>query len=42
MFDLLFTDGMFPFTLALALLFGLLALEVVFGLLGGTLLGAPP
>lgn len=40
MFDLLFTDGMFPFTLALALLFGLLALEVVFGLLGGTLLGA--
>lgn len=40
MFDLLFSDGMFPFTLALALLFGLLALEVVFGLLGGTLLGA--
>ena len=40
MFDLLLSDGMFPFTLALALLFGLLALEVVFGLLGGTLLGA--
>ncbi|SMX31983.1 OB-fold-containig protein [Maliponia aquimaris] len=40
MFDLLLTDGMFPFTLALALLFGLLGLEVVFGLLGGTLLGA--
>lgn len=40
MFDLLLSDGMFPFTLALALLFGLLALEVVFGLLGGTLLGS--
>ncbi len=40
MFDMIFSDGMFPFTLALALLFGLLALEVVFGLLGGTLLGA--
>lgn len=39
MFDLLLTDGMFPFTLALALLFGLLGLELVFGLLGGTLLG---
>ncbi|WP_323768075.1 OB-fold-containig protein [Antarctobacter sp.] len=40
MFELLMSDGMFPFTLALALLFGLLILEVVFGLLGGTLLGA--
>lgn len=40
MFDLIFSDGMFPFTLSLALLFGLLALEVIFGLLGGTLLGA--
>ncbi|MBY6114147.1 YqiJ family protein [Mameliella alba] len=40
MFDLLLSDGMFPFTLSLALLFGLLALEIVFGLLGGTLLGA--
>ncbi|KHQ52557.1 OB-fold-containig protein [Mameliella alba] len=40
MFDLLLSDGMFPFILALALLFGLLVLEVVFGLLGGTLLGS--
>tara|TARA_R100000789_G_scaffold65742_2_gene61911 strand:+ start:36508 stop:37320 length:813 start_codon:yes stop_codon:yes gene_type:complete len=40
MFELLLSDGMFPFTLALALLFGLLTLEVVFGILGGTLLGA--
>lgn len=40
MFDLLLTDGVFPFALALALLFGLLLMEVVFALLGGTLLGA--
>jgi membrane protein implicated in regulation of membrane protease activity len=40
MFDLLLSDGLFPFILALALLFGLLVLEVVFGLLGGTLLGS--
>lgn len=33
-------EGFFPFTLALALLFGLLLLELVFALLGGTLLGA--
>ena len=40
MFDLLLSDGLFPFILALALLFGLLVLEVVLGLLGGTLLGS--
>jgi hypothetical protein len=40
MFDLILSDGMFPFALSLTLLFGLLALEVVFGLLGGTLLGS--
>lgn len=40
MFDQLLSDGFVPFTLSLALLFGLLALELVFALLGGTLLGA--
>lgn len=39
MFDLYLTGPYVPFTLALALLFGLLALEIVLGLLGGTLLG---
>lgn len=39
MFDLYLTEPFVPFTLALALLFGLLALEVILGLLGGTLLG---
>lgn len=39
MFDLLLTEPMVPFTLALALLFGLFALELAFSLLGGTLLG---
>ena len=39
MFDLYLTEPFVPFTLSLALLFGLLALEVVLGLLGGTLLG---
>ena len=40
MFDQLLTESYFPFTLSLALLFGLLGLELVFALLGGTLLGA--
>ena len=39
MFDLYLTDAYAPFTVAIALLFGLLALEVVLVLLGGTLLG---
>ncbi|MGR3514918.1 MAG: OB-fold-containig protein [Paracoccaceae bacterium] len=39
MFDLYLTGPFVPFTLALALLFGLLALEIILGLLGGTLLG---
>ncbi|MEO0916496.1 MAG: hypothetical protein AAFY31_05870, partial [Pseudomonadota bacterium] len=39
MFDLYLTEPFVPFTIALALLFGLLALELVLGLLGGTLLG---
>ena len=39
MFDLYLTGPFVPFTLALALLFGLLALEMILGLLGGTLLG---
>ena len=39
MFDLYLTGPFVPFTIALALLFGLLALEIVLGLLGGTLLG---
>ena len=40
MTELLLTEGFAPFTLALALLMGLLALELVFALLGGTLFGA--
>ncbi len=39
MFDLYLTEPFVPFTIALALLFGLLALELVLALLGGTLLG---
>ena len=39
MFDLYLTEPFVPFTLALALLFGLLILELVLALLGGTLLG---
>lgn len=39
MFDLYLTEPFIPFTVALALLFGLLALEIVLALLGGTLLG---
>ncbi len=39
MFDLYLTGPFVPFTLALALLFGLLALEIVLGFIGGTLLG---
>lgn len=39
MFDLYLTGPFVPFTISLALLFGLLALEIVLGLLGGTLLG---
>ncbi|WP_136443220.1 OB-fold-containig protein [Pacificoceanicola onchidii] len=40
MFELYLTGPYVPFTVALALLFGLLALELVFAILGGTLLGA--
>ncbi|MFQ6546773.1 OB-fold-containig protein [Aestuariibius sp. 2305UL40-4] len=40
MFDLLLTAPFVPFTLALALLMGLLAMELVFGLVGGSILGA--
>lgn len=40
MLDLFLSEGFFPFTLSLAFLFGLLALELVASLLGGTLLGA--
>lgn len=40
MFDQLLSNGFVPFTVSLALLFGLMALELVFALLGGTLLGA--
>lgn len=40
MFDQFLTESFFPFTLSLALLMGLLALEVIFVLLGTTLLGA--
>lgn len=40
MFTPFLTPEFVPFSLALALLFGLLALELVFALLGGTLLGA--
>ena len=39
MFDLYLTAPFVPFTVALALLFGLLGLELILGLLGGTLLG---
>ena len=39
MFDLYLTEPFVPFTIALALLFGLLALELILALLGGTLLG---
>ena len=39
MFDLYLTEPFVPFTIALALLFGLLALELVLAVLGGTLLG---
>lgn len=39
MFDLFMTEAYFPFTVSLALLFALLALELVLGLIGGTLLG---
>ncbi|WP_425097607.1 OB-fold-containig protein [Tropicibacter sp. S64] len=40
MLDPFLTGPYVPFTVALALLFGLLALELVFAILGGTLLGA--
>lgn len=39
MFDLFLTEPFVPFTIALALLFGLLALELVLALVGATLLG---
>lgn len=39
MFDLLLTEPFVPFTLSLALLFGLLALELILVLMGATLLG---
>lgn len=39
MFDLYLTEPLVPFTISLALLFGLLALELVLAVLGGTLLG---
>ncbi|MEO9824854.1 MAG: OB-fold-containig protein [Paracoccaceae bacterium] len=39
MFDLYLTEPFVPFTIALALLFGLLALEVLLTLVGATLLG---
>lgn len=39
MFDLLLTGPFVPFSISLALLMGLLALEVVLALIGGTLLG---
>ncbi|MEM9575636.1 MAG: OB-fold-containig protein [Pseudomonadota bacterium] len=39
MFDVFLTEPFVPFTLSLALLFGLLTLELVLALLGGTLLG---
>lgn len=42
MFDLLLSDPFVPFTMALALLFGLLALEILLSLLGATLLGLGP
>ena len=39
MFDLFLTEAYAPFTVSLALLFGLLGLELAVALLGGTLLG---
>lgn len=39
MFDLFLTEPYIPSTISLALLFGLLALELVLALMGGTLLG---
>lgn len=39
MFDLFLTGPYIPFTISLALLFGLLILEVVIAFIGGTLLG---
>ncbi|MEM1386542.1 MAG: OB-fold-containig protein [Pseudomonadota bacterium] len=39
MFDFLLTPAFAPFTLALALFFGLLALELLLALVGGSLLG---
>ena len=39
MFDLYLTEPFVPFTIALALLFGLLALELILALVGATLLG---
>ncbi|KUF10539.1 OB-fold-containig protein [Pseudoponticoccus marisrubri] len=40
MIETFLSPAYFPFTLSLALLFGLLVLELVFAILGGTLLGA--
>ena len=39
MIDLFLTEPFVPFTISLGLLFGLLALEFVFALIGGTILG---
>lgn len=39
MFDLFLTEPFVPFTLSLALLFGLLMLEIALSFIGGTLLG---
>lgn len=39
MFDLYLTEPFVPFTIALCLLFGLLALEIIMSFLGGTVLG---
>ena len=39
MIDLLFNPSLLPFAIALGLLFGLMALELISALLGGTLLG---
>lgn len=39
MFDMFLTAQYLPFTIALCLLFGLMLMELVFALLGGTLLG---
>lgn len=40
MYEFIFSNNMFPFTLALALVLGLLVLEVIALLLGGSLLGS--